>query len=139
MPYTYALEDRLVHITWSGVMAKEDLQAFGKDMPRIAAELGFAPDVLHTFDGVTGYSFPPIAAYMLSLLRKRVEIPTPVRSASVARTPEARAVAKMFAELNRTRNLEMRVFDDEASARRWISRAGSDEEEETFPRQPRRA
>ena len=93
VPYTYTIEDRIVHLAWSGVVAKEDLQAIGREMPRLAAELGFAPDVLHTFDAVAGYSFQPIAAYALSLLRKRVVIPYPVRSAAVARTPESLALS----------------------------------------------
>ena len=120
MPYTYTIEDRIVHIAWGGVISKDDLQAIGKDMPRLARELGFAPDVLHTFDGATGYSFQPIAAYALSLLRKRVVIPYPVRSASVVTTPEQRSLAKIFKALNRTHNLTMGIFDSEEAARRWI-------------------
>ena len=87
----------------------------------LAAELGFAPDVLHTFDAVAGYSFQPIAAYALSLLRKRAVIPYPVRSAAVARTPETLALARIFIALNRTRNLTMEVFDSEEKGRRWIA------------------
>lgn len=122
MPYTYEIEGRIMRIRWHGVVSKEDLQAIGKDMPRVATELGFPQDTLHTFDAVTGYSFQPIAAYMLSLLRKRVKIPTPVRSASVVKTPEARGLAKIFKALNRSKNLEMEIFDSEEAARRWLAR-----------------
>ncbi|MBK8475551.1 MAG: hypothetical protein IPL39_04370 [Opitutaceae bacterium] len=133
MPYTYTIEDRIVHLAWSGVVAKEDLQAIGREMPRLAAELGFAPDVLHTFDAVAGYSFQPIAAYALSLLRKRVVIPYPVRSAAVARTPESLALARIFIALNRTRNLTMEVFDSEEKARRWIAAKPVGTDERTIP------
>lgn len=122
MPYTYEMEGRVMHVRWSGVVSREDLQAIGRDMPRVAAEAGFAQDTLHTFDAVTGYSFQPIAAYMLSLLRKRMPIPTPVRSASVVRTPQTRALAKIFQSLNRSQNLEIELFDSEADARRWLAR-----------------
>lgn len=130
VPYNYTIEDRIVHLAWSGVVSKEDLQAIGKEMPRLAAELGFAPDVLHTFDAVAGYSFQPIAAYALSLLRKRAVIPYPVRSAAVARTPETRALARIFVALNRTRNLKMEVFEAEEPARRWIAAKPVDGEDE---------
>lgn len=128
MPYSSIIEGRVVHIVWSGVMSREDLQSLGKGMPRIAAELGFAPDVLHTFDAVTGHSFQPLAAYMLSLLRKRVEIPTPVRSAAVATTAEGKSMARMMATLNRNHNLEMKVFESEEAARRWLGRTGEDDD-----------
>lgn len=122
MPYSYVIEDRVVHVSWQGVVSREDLQSIGQAMPRIARELGFPPDVLHTFEATTGYSFQPIAAYMLALLRKRVEIPSPVRSAVVAATRETRAVAKIFKALNRNHNLEMELFATEAEARRWLRR-----------------
>ena len=121
MPYTHTIKDRIVHITWEGIVSKEDLQSIGKLMPRLSGELGFAPDVLHTFDAVTGYGFPPIAAYMLSLLRKRVAIPIPVRSAVVVKTKEAKGLAAVFKALNRSPNLTMELFDNEESALRWIA------------------
>ncbi len=122
MPYSYTTEGRIVHVSWHGLVTKDDLVAFGVDMPRVGQELGFAPDVLHTFDAVTGHSFQPIAAYMYSLLQKRVRIPNPIRAAIVATTPEGAALAKVFTTLNRTRNLEMKVFANEAAARRWLAR-----------------
>lgn len=128
MPYTYTVENRLVHIAWSGIVSKEDLRAIGLEMPRLAASLGFAPDVLHTFDAVTGYGFQPIAAYMLALLRKRVVIPHPVKSASVATTPEMRRLAQIFITLNRNHNLVMKMFDTEETARRWLGEKFEDDE-----------
>jgi hypothetical protein len=120
MPYTHTVEGRIVHIVWSGVVSKEDLQSLGEDLPRFAAELGFAPDLLHNFDAVTGYGFQPIAAYMLSLVRKRLAIAHPVKSASVAKTPELRRMVQIFKTLNRTHNLTMEIFDSEEAARRWL-------------------
>lgn len=121
MPYSYTVEARIVHVSWHGVIAKEDLEAFGGEMPRVGRELGFPPDVLHTFEGVTGYSFQPITAYVYSLLQKRVVIPSPVRAAMVVGTEEGEAIATVFKTLNRTRNLEMKVFSNEAAARLWIA------------------
>lgn len=122
MPFSHTVEDRVVHVAWHGLVSREDLQAFGKAMPQLVASLGFIPDVLHTFEAVDGYGFQPITVYMFSLLRKRVHIPKPVRSAVVATTPETRSLAKVFKALNRTKNLEMEIFDSEVAARRWLSR-----------------
>ena len=121
MPYSYTIEGRLVHVSWHGMITKEDLVAFGVDMPQVGRSLGSAPDVLHTFEAVEGHRFQPIAAYMYSLLQKRVEIPNPVRAAIVAVTQEAEALATVFKTLNRTRNLEMKIFANEAAARLWLS------------------
>lgn len=111
-----------MHVSWHGVITKEDLQAFGRAMPQIVGGLGFMPDVLHTFERVVAYSFQPITVYMFSLLRKRVHIPTPVRSAVVATTPSTLALAKVFKALNRTKNLEMEIFETEEKARLWLRR-----------------
>ncbi len=122
MPYTYTSKGRIVHVSWYGVVTPEDLQALGADMPRVGRELGFAPDVLHTFAGVTGHSFQPIEVYKYTLRQKQVRIPNPIRAAMVATSPEGQALAKVFKALNRMRNLEMDVFADETAARRWLAR-----------------
>ena len=122
MPYTYTIGERIVHVCWSGMIAKEDFDSLAKDMPRIGRELGFAPDVLHTFEETTGFSFEPIAAYQYSLRQKQAKIPNPVRAAMVVTTKEGEALAAVFKTLNRTPNLEMRVFADEADARLWLAR-----------------
>ena len=123
MPYTYTIEGRIVHVAWHGTIAREDLESFGEAMPRVGRELGYAPDVIHTFEGTIGYSFQPIAAYMYSLLQRRAQIPNPIRAAIVATTQEGEALATVFKTLNRTRNLEMKVFSNEAAARLWLARA----------------
>ena len=122
MPYSYFNEGRIVHVSWHGLVTKEDLVAFVDDMPRVGQALGLAPDVLHTFEAVTGHSFQPIAAYMYSLLQKRTQIPNPIRAAIVATTQEGEALGTVFKTLNRTSNLEMKVFANEAAARRWLAR-----------------
>ena len=63
-----------------------------------------------------------MAAYQYALQQKHVSIPNPVRSAMVVTTKESEYLATIFKTLNRTPNLEMKVFYDEASARRWLAR-----------------
>lgn len=127
MPFTHTLEDKILHVTWFGVISREDLKAFGEAMPGLMQSLDFCPHILHTFDEVEGYDFQPIVVYTFSLLRKRVTIPTPVRSAALVRAThperqkEVAALAKLFKAMNRTRNLTIEVFDDETEAREWLN------------------
>ena len=121
MSYSYSIEERIVHVRWQGVIAADDLDAFGQDMPRIGKELGFAPNVLHTFAETTGFSFEPVAAYQYSLLQKQVKIPNPIRAAMVVGTSDGEALATVFKTLNRTPNLTMRVFANETAARLWLA------------------
>ncbi len=121
MPFTHTIEEQFVHIRWSGVLTKDDLQAIGKLLPAIGAQLRRAPHVLHNFDAVERCAFPPIAALEQSVQRKRVQMPFPVKSATVARTPEVLAMARVFQALNRNQNLEMEIFDSEEAARRWLT------------------
>ena len=122
MPITYTTEGRIVHVTWSGTIIKEDLESLGREIARISRESGFAPDVLHTYEGGTEAGFEPAAAYQYALQQKQVSIPDSVRAAMVVTTKEAEYLATIFKTLNRRPNLEMKVFYDEASARRWLAR-----------------
>jgi hypothetical protein len=120
MPFTHTVEGRLLHIHWSGVVSRDDLQRFGGTMPGLVAGLGFVPDVLHSFEAVEGYSFQPFVVYLVSLLRKRVTIPAPVRAAAVATKPELLKLAQLFKALNGSPNLTIEVFRTEAAARAWL-------------------
>ncbi len=126
MPFSHTVENRVLHVSWSGVISRDDLQAFGQTVPEVAKGLGFTPQILHTFDELEGYSFQPIVVYTVSLLRKRVKIPVPVRSAALVRAQdpgrrkEMIALANLFKAMNRTRNLTIEVFHDEAEARAWL-------------------
>ncbi len=120
MPFTHAIEDRVVHIRWSGVLTQGDLEGIGKLMPQLVRQLGFVPQVLHTYDAVTGCDFPPLAVYEHSEQRRQLHIPQPSRAASVAKTAVVRDMARVFQLLNRNPNLELEVFATEEAARAWL-------------------
>jgi hypothetical protein len=120
MPFTATVEDKIIHIAWEGVVSQDDLQHVDREIPRLATELRFAPNVLHTFDAVTERGFEPMAVYAVSQQRRQRKIPVPVKSALVVRTPEARRVAEVFMALNRTPNLTLETFDSEKRARAWL-------------------
>jgi hypothetical protein len=123
MPFTCTVEDRLVRVSWSDLVTREDLDAFAEEMPRLGRSLGFAPDVLHCFEAVTGFTFDPTEAFHYSRKQRQVEIPNPIRVALVATTKENEYLATVFKTLTKVSNLEMHLFFDEPSARRWLARS----------------
>ncbi len=122
MPYSYAIEGRIVLVAWFGVVGPEDLVAFGREMPELGRDLGFAPNVLHTFDGVTGVGFEPAVIYEYSQIQRQTPVPNPIRVALVAKTKANEYLAAVFKTFNHTPNLELEVFAGEAAARRWLAR-----------------
>ncbi len=123
MPFTCTIEGRLVRVLWRDLVTPEDLDAFAEEMPRIGRSLGFAPDVIHVFEAVTGFTFEPIEAYRYSRKQRQVEIPNPIRVALVATTKESEYLATVFQTLTKVSNLEMHIFFDEPSALRWLARS----------------
>ncbi len=121
MPYTVAIEDRIVHIAWVGTVSQKDLEQVDQEIPRIAAELRFAPHVLHTFAAVMERTFEPLDVFALSQRRSTRKIPVPVKSALVVKSAEARRVAEVFMALNRSPNLTMESFTSEKAARAWLA------------------
>ncbi len=123
MPFTCTVHDRLVCVAWREVVSREDLEVFAEEMPRIGRSLGFAPDVLHRFDAVTGFSFELTETYHYARKQMLVPIPNPIRVALVATTKEGEYLAHVFKTLTRLPNLEMHIFFEETNARRWLARS----------------
>ncbi len=122
MPFSHAIDGRVVQVAWYGAVTAEDLAALEQEMPVLSRGLGFAPDVLHTFDGVTSAEFSPTAAFASSRRMQQVAIPNPIRVAMVVVTKENEFLATLFKTLNHSPSIEMKVFFEEVSARRWLAR-----------------
>ncbi len=120
MPYTHEVKNRIVHIAWQGDVTKEDLGAIGRLLPKLAATLGFAPDVLHTFAEMNGPAFAPWTAFEYSLRQETVRLRNAAKSAVVAKTPQVQAVARMMQALNRNPNIAMEIFASEEMALAWL-------------------
>lgn len=114
-----------MRFVWSGTVTRNDLQQLNELMPElvpsIAMQCGDVPQVLHDFDAVKACDFPPISAYEHSVQRKRILIPQPIKSATIAKTSEVRAMARVVQALNRNPNLEMEIFDSEEAALAWLA------------------
>ncbi len=122
MPFSHAIDGRVVHVAWYGAVTAEDIAALEQELPAISRSLGFAADVLHTFVGVTSADFSPTAAFASSRRMQQAAIPNPIRVAMVVVTKENEFLATIFKTLNHSPSIEMKVFFDEPSARRWLAR-----------------
>lgn len=124
MPFTHAIEGSLIHFRWSGVLTREGFQSLGEAMPGLVRQVwqstGRMPHVLHDFRATEGCDFPPLTAYEISLRRRTVPIPEPVKSAVVATPTGGWAMARVFQALNRNDNLVMELFETEEAARAWL-------------------
>lgn len=123
MPYTANVEDRIIHVVWTGVISDADLQQVEQTIPRISEERRRPMNVLHTFDAVTGRTFESKAAYAVALKRREHTIPAPVRAAVVVSTPDERHMADLFVALNRSPDLNIASFDSEKVARAWLAQS----------------
>ncbi|ACB77340.1 hypothetical protein [Opitutus terrae] len=123
MPYQFTQTDEFVLIEWCGEMTDEDLVALGRQMPQIATKIGYAPNVLHTFDQVTGAQIKPWSIFEHSLRQKRLRLKNPIKCAWVVHTPEVRRMGQLAQELNRNPNLTLELFDTLAAAKTWLRTA----------------
>lgn len=121
MPYSHSIKDHYLHIQWHGELCNEDLRSIGAELPGISARLGYAPNVLHTFDDVTGGKIEPWSIFQHSLRREDTRLPNKAKSAAVAKTAKVHAITRLFMELNRNPNIVMAVFDSEEAAIKWLS------------------
>lgn len=123
MPYKATQTDGYVHIQWHGMLKAQDLLALAHELPRIGATLGYAPNVLHTFAGMTGTQIEPWSMLQHSLRRRDTPMPNPIRVAWVTDDAEIRRMGELFQELNRNPNIEISVFDAGAAAKIWMQAA----------------
>lgn len=121
MPYSHSIKEHYIHIQWHGELCNEDLRSIGAELPGISAKLGYAPNILHTFDEVTGGKIEPWSIFQHSLRREDTRLPNKAKSAAVAKTAKVHAITRLFMELNRNPNIVMEVFDDEEAAIRWLA------------------
>jgi hypothetical protein len=124
MPFIHTIAGRLITFTWSGTLTRAELQCINTLMPELSRTVvtqeGDVPQVLHDFSALDGCDFPPITAYEHSVERKRILIPHPIKSATIAKTSEVRAMARVVQALNRNPNLEMEIFDTKEAALAWL-------------------
>jgi hypothetical protein len=121
MPYERVIDPGFIHYRWHGEFTKADLVSIGRDLPELAAELGYAPNVLHTFPaGLTG-NIEPWTVFEHSIRRRNTVLKNPAKVAWVAVDPHIVTVGRMLQELNRNPNIEIEIFPADAAARRWLT------------------
>lgn len=120
MPIQVFADEGFLHVVWSGMIAPDDLGTLFRELPLAARQCGFRPHVLHTMNAVSELQLGTWDACDYSLRRSRTEIPPGVRSAFVASTPVAQAMARVFGSFNRNPNLEMATFPSKEEALKWL-------------------
>lgn len=125
MAFKHTIHEDYIHIEWYGELTRSDLQELGSLIPELGFKMGYAPNVLHTFDAVTSASLQPWDAFQHSLRIEDARLPNRAKSASVAKHPAALAMASLFQELNRNPMLVMETFNTEEEAITWLRNRNS--------------
>jgi len=108
-------------IEWAGKFEPSDLGVLRRELPQWQEKLGYAPNVLHTFDKLDVNSdFQPLDAFDHTIKRKSTQVFGRAKSAMIAKTEDVYKVSSLFSVLNRNPNIEMRVFSTEAAALAWL-------------------
>lgn len=121
MPYHLSETERILRIDWFGVLSLEDLKCVRDDIRKHMMGNRKLACTLHVFSEVAEVSFQPIDAYEHSLKLRAAKIPVRTKSASVAVSENSQNYARLFQELNRNPNLEMKVFPSEQEALAWLN------------------
>ncbi len=120
MPIRIEILPEYVHVTWYGSLANDDLALLGTEMPKLGIQLGKVPNVLHTFDEVTGIGMQFEAMHSHGRHLGRIKLPNRSRTASVCSNPLSFGMARMMQSLNHNPDLQMEVFSTMEEALRWL-------------------
>jgi hypothetical protein len=120
MPIRIEILPEYVHVAWYGSLVNEDLAMLGAEMPKIGQLLGKVPNVLHTFDEVSGIGLQFEAMHMHSRHLARIKLPNRSRTASVCNNPLSFGMARMMQSLNHNPDLVMEVFSTMDEALAWL-------------------
>lgn len=113
-----------LHVRWSGIITAADLAQLFGELPAAVKRCRFTPHVLHTMEEEADLRIDTIEAFNYSKRRIPTAIPEPVRGAFVAHTPASVAIARNFANFNRSPNLTLRSFVSEKAALAWLRDPG---------------
>jgi len=120
MPFRLHIQAPLVHIEWYGELVNADFTRFLTELPKIGRQLGYAPNLLHTFDEVTDAHLHYDEANAQAEHRSRIALPNKIRSATVANRPLIYGFTRMFITLNSNPDIEMQVFSSQEEAHAWL-------------------
>jgi len=120
MPFRRTVQDHFVHIEWYGILRPADFAQLLLEVPRIGRSLGYAPNILHTFDEVLeiGMDFASLSSH--SRQREAIYLPNKVKVATVSERLLVFGFSRMIELMNETPMMEMRVFKLRAEAEAWL-------------------
>lgn len=120
MPYQISIEDEVLRISLSGRLTGRDLETTAGDIARCERNTVVPHRITDMTDATKlEIGFPDVVA--LAETRRRLKFPNSFKSAIIAPRSEQYGYARMFQTLNDNPQIAIRVFTNEAAARKWIS------------------
>lgn len=121
MPVRSELVGEILHVTFSGLLTREDLGRVGEQVLEIEGPDGFLHPRLIDISSITAASIGFDAVSRLTDQRRGVTLPNATKSAIVAREPLQLGFARMFQNLNDHPQITVEVFRDRAAVMSWLA------------------
>ena len=123
MPFRHTFQDHFVHIEWYGLLTPADFAQLLQELPRIGRSLGYAPNILHTFDEVLEIRVDYAFLTSHSRQREAIYLPNKVKIATVSDRPMIYGLSRMIESINKSPLFEMHAFKLRAEAEAWLDGA----------------
>lgn len=121
MPYDITLDGPILLIRLHGTITGADLEALGAEVLAVEKNGTYTPPRLTDFRGITtvaiGY---PEMSHLADAAKSR-PLGAQIKSAIVVTEPVQLGYARMFQILNEHPLVKVRIFEDESSARDWLT------------------
>jgi len=120
MPFRHTIQDHFVCIEWYGILTPADFAQLLQELPRIGRSLGYAPNILHTFDEVLEIKMDYELFWSHSRQREAIFLPNKVKVATVSDRPIVFGLSRMIESINQSPLVEMHVFKLRPEAEAWL-------------------
>jgi hypothetical protein len=120
MPIAIQLKEGVLHIDFCGEITPQDLVAVVEQTRSFESSGMHAPDRFTDTSGADAIAITFDAMSDFAALRTEAVIPNPVKNAVFAPTEVHFGLARMFQQMNRNPNIELRVFRTRDEAWAWL-------------------
>src|SRR5271155_3003023 len=122
MAFNFQIRDGLIEVTFHGKVTVDDLHQLLEILRDVESRLEVTPDRIANFSdaGVSNLRFNDVEAFAKS--RQAAKLKNEIKSAIIAPTPEQYSLCRMFLAYNQNPQISIMLFEDSASAYKWIGR-----------------
>ena len=124
MAHNISFDGPLLMIRLFGTLTPEDLDAIGHEVIAIEQDGTHTPPRLTDLRDVTETAVGYLEMAKLAARSRVRPLASPIRSAMLVAQPVQLGYARMFQILNEHPKVTIRIFDDEAEAREWVTGTG---------------